>query len=202
VSHPDDRGTDVRAPQLAHIGTVGVTVVRHSPEWAARFRALADTLTDALAQVQILGIEHVGSTSVPHLPAKPVLDVDVIVRRADVTAAIAALEAVGYRHRGDLGVTDREAFIAPDDAPRRHVYVCVDGTLHLRNHLAVRSVLRARTDLRDRYGAVKLALAADPDITIEEYIAGKTAILQEVLDASDLTPDEKALIRRLNDPNG
>jgi GrpB-like predicted nucleotidyltransferase (UPF0157 family) len=84
------------------------------------------------------------------------------------------------------------------------VYVCLEGTLHVRNHLAVRDILRRRPDLRDSYAAVKLALAEDPDMDIDTYIdtyiAGKSAVLQEVLAESDLTEAERRLVRELNDP--
>lgn len=63
-------------------------------------------------------------------------------------------------------------------------------------------MLRARPDLRERYGAVKLALAADPTMDIDTYLARKSAVLQEVLACSDLTAEELATIRRLNDPEG
>jgi len=130
--------------------------------------------------------------------AKPVIDIDIIVERQHVDAAISALADAGYVHRGDLGVTDREASDAPDDGPARNVYVCVEGTLHLRNHLAVREVLRRRADLRERYGAVKLKLSRDPEMDIITYIAEKSDVLQDVLASSDLSDDEKALIRTLN----
>lgn len=176
---------------------VAITVVPSSPEWPEQFARIAAHLADALADVPVVAIEHVGSTSVPGLAAKPVIDVDVIVRREDVGAAIAALVAVGYTHRGDLGVIDREALAEPD-APRRNVYVCVEGTLHVRNHLAVRDILRRRPDLRDRYGAVKTALAQNPDLGIDAYLAGKSPVLQDVLAESDLTAEEKDAILRLN----
>ena len=93
----------------------------------------------------------------------------------------------------------REAFHAPD-APRRNVYVCTAGTTNVRNHLAVRDVLRSRDDLRDAYAAVKRALAADPAMDIDTYLAGKSAVLQEVLEASgEFSDEELAAIRRLND---
>jgi GrpB-like predicted nucleotidyltransferase (UPF0157 family) len=82
------------------------------------------------------------------------------------------------------------------------VYVCLEGTLHVRNHLAVRDILRRRPDLRDSYAAVKLALAEDPDMDIDTYIVGKSSVLQEVLAESDLTEAERRLIRELNDPTG
>jgi GrpB-like predicted nucleotidyltransferase (UPF0157 family) len=149
--------------------------------------------------VPVESIEHVGSTAVPGLAAKPVLDIDIIVPGSHVAATINALEGVGYRHRGDLGVTGREALAAPDGAPRRHVYVCEAGTLHLRNHLAVRDVLRARADLRDEYGAVKLALSSDPTIGIETYLARKSAVLQKVLAESGMSEPERRAILLMND---
>ncbi len=145
-------------------------------------------------------IEHVGSTSVPGLAAKPILDIDIIVDGAHLSAAIDALQGIGYAHRGDLGISEREAFHSPDDDPRRNVYVCRTGSLSVRNHLAVRAVLRARPDLREEYAAVKLSLAANPDMDIDTYIARKSAVLQKVLEISDLTERERRQILLVNDP--
>jgi len=177
---------------------MAIEVVPADPAWPAQFRRVEADLTAALAGVPVLAIEHVGSTSVPGLAAKPVLDIDIVVERPAVADAIAALERGGYRHRGDLGVSGREALQAPDEDPRRHVYVCVDSTLHLRNHLAVRRVLRENDELRDRYAAIKQTLASDPGMDIDRYLAGKSAVLQDILALSDLTPEEKDQILRLN----
>ncbi len=177
---------------------MAVEVVAYSENWPAQFTHIASGLSRALDGVPVVEIEHVGSTAVPGLAAKPILDIDIIVKRQHVQGAIAALVNIGYAHRGDLGMTDRDAFAAPDNKPRRHVYVCIEGTVHLRNHLAVREILRARPDLRDRYGAVKLALSLDPDIDIATYIARKSDVLQDVLAASSLADDEKDLILALN----
>ncbi|QSR31157.1 hypothetical protein CFI00_11730 [Nocardioides sp. S5] len=174
----------------------GVEVVEHSPRWAEDFEEVAAVLREALADVRSAVVEHVGSTSVPGLAAKPILDVDVIVDATDVDAAVAALESVGHVHRGDLGVPGREAFHAPGP-PRRNVYVCTAGTASVRNHLAVRDVLRSRADLREAYAAAKLALAEDPDMDIDTYIAGKSAVLQQVLEASGRFSDEELLAIRL-----
>ncbi len=177
-----------------------IEVVDWSPAWAQQFQAVAAVLREALHEVPSARVEHVGSTSVPGLAAKPILDIDVVVDAAEVAATVAALESVGYVHRGDLGVTGREAFFAPDE-PRRHVYVCTAGTTNVRNHLAVRDVLRTRDDLRDAYAAVKLALAADPGMDIETYVAGKSEVLQQVLEVSgEFSVDELAAIHRLNQP--
>jgi GrpB-like predicted nucleotidyltransferase (UPF0157 family) len=95
----------------------GITVVPHRPEWEHQFRAVADALAAGLAALPVDAIEHVGSTSVRGLPAKPVLDIDVVVQRAIMAPAMSALERAGYVHCGDLGMTGREAFTAPDEQP-------------------------------------------------------------------------------------
>ena len=176
-----------------------IEVVPWSRRWPEQFDEVARVLRGALAGVHSAAVEHVGSTSVPGLAAKPILDIDVIVDPSEVSDAVAALEGVGYVHRGDLGVTGREAFHAPGP-PRRNVYVCTAGTVNVRNHLAVRDVLRARADLRDAYSEVKIALAGDPRMDIDTYIAGKSAVVQRVLEASgEFSEHELAAIRRLND---
>jgi GrpB-like predicted nucleotidyltransferase (UPF0157 family) len=180
---------------------MAVDVVEYSPTWPELFAAVAADLSRALEGVPIQAIEHVGSTAVPGLAAKPVLDIDVVVDADDIASAIRALATIGYTHTGDLGLSGREALSAPDDDPRRHVYVCVSGSLHLRNHLSVRDVLRRRPDLRERYGAVKLALARDPYIDMTEYVAGKSDVLQAVLEQSDLTDSERSAIRTMNSAN-
>lgn len=178
-----------------------VDVVPYSPSWPTQFELVARDLRRALAGLTSARVEHVGSTSVPGLAAKPILDIDVIVDGEEMAKAVAAIGSVGYVHRGDLGVADREAFYAPDDSPRRNVYVCRGDTLNVRNHLAVREVLRARADLRDEYAAVKLTLAADPNMDIDTYIGRKSAVLEKVLAVSDLTADERLQILRLNEPS-
>lgn len=178
-----------------------IEVVRYSEDWPAQFDRVAADLSRALRAVESASIEHVGSTSVPGLAAKPILDIDILVETHDVPAAVDALVNDGYQHRGDLGVTGREAFKAPDDEPRRHVYVCEIGTFNVRNHLAVRDVLRRRDDLRDEYAAVKLGLAANPRMDIDTYIAGKSQVLQKVLAESDITDEERQHILKLNDPS-
>ncbi|WP_432521002.1 GrpB family protein [Kineococcus sp. SYSU DK006] len=182
---------------------MAIEVLPHDPRWPQQFAQVAADLRRALVDVPSARVEHVGSTSVPGLAAKPVLDIDVLVDpddRAQHAAAVDALRSLGYRPLGDLGIAGRDAFAAPDEQPRRNVYLCRAGTLHVRNHLAVRDVLRRRPDLRDAYAAVKQRLAQDPDMDIDAYLAGKSAVLQQVLATAGFTDDELRAIRRLNDP--
>lgn len=164
------------------------------PEWfatlEARFRA-------ALQGVPVRAIEHVGSTAVPGLAAKPVIDVDIVVDAAQVPAASAALEGIGYLPRGQLGIPDRWAFAAPDGDIAHHTYVTVAGCLALRNHLAVRDVLRADPALRDEYAATKLRLAATV-ADMDAYIAGKSPILQRILARGGIDEADRRRIDGIN----
>ncbi|KRB79270.1 hypothetical protein ASE01_23455 [Nocardioides sp. Root190] len=181
-----------------------VTVLPYDPQWPRTFESIRTHLAHALdaSAVPHLAIEHVGSTSVPGLAAKPVLDVDVVVQREHLGDAIAALVSAGYTHEGDKGVPDRHFLRhSPDDdlaEATRHVYVCVDGALSLRNHLAVRDTLRGDAQLRDAYAAVKLDLATQELDGIEDYIEGKNDVLQRILAAAGISPDDLGQILAVN----
>ena len=82
----------------------------YDPRWPAEFSALRAVLAELLQGVATR-IEHVGSTAVPGLASKPIVDMDVVIRAvSDLALAVRRLEGVGYRHQGDLGILGREAF--------------------------------------------------------------------------------------------
>ena len=172
-----------------------ITVVEYDPGWPERFEGLRKEYAAAMAAagVAVVAIEHVGSTSVPGLAAKPVIDCDIVVRAEDVPAASSVLMSLGFAPEGDLGVPQRWAFKEPARFPRTNTYVIVEGCLSLRNHLAVRDALRADDDLRSEYAAVKKkagAWAAD----IDEYVQAKSDVVQKILSAAGLTKAERATI--------
>ncbi|GAA2758301.1 GrpB family protein [Actinopolymorpha rutila] len=172
-----------------------IIVEEYDPAWPERFRALRDEYEAAMAAagVPFVAIEHVGSTSVPGLAAKPVIDCDIVVDEAHVAAASEVLVSLGFVPLGELGIPQRWAFRTPDRLTGTHTYVIVDGCLSLRNHLALRDVLRSDAALREEYSAVKRqagALAAD----IDEYGRLKTDMVQRILAAAGLTDAERASI--------
>ncbi|MFC7876910.1 GrpB family protein [Isoptericola sp. NPDC057391] len=176
-----------------------ISVVDYHPGWPARFEELRAAYARALdeARAPYLSVEHVGSTAVPGLAAKPVIDVDVVVAEPDVEAASAALAGLGFVPRGDLGIAGRYAFDTPERFAPSHTYVAVAGSLALRNHLAVRDVLRNDPALRDEYGAVKrraAAVAAD----IDEYLLLKSEVLGRVLRRAGLSEEERRAIAGTN----
>lgn len=169
--------------------------MEYDPSWPKRFAALRDEYAKAMAaaRVPVVAIEHVGSTSVPGLAAKPIIDCDIVVAEADVTAAASVLVSLGFTPQGELGIPQRWAFKEPPRLSGTNTYVIVDGCLALRNHLAVRGALRADAVLRDEYAAVKRQAGARA-ANIDEYGQAKTAMVQKILAAAGLTVEQRASI--------
>jgi GrpB-like predicted nucleotidyltransferase (UPF0157 family) len=120
---------------------------------------LISTLVFALQEIAV-AIEHVGSTAVPGLAAKPIIDLDVALRaEADQPEAIARLARLGHANQGDKGISGRAAFAWPPRAPRHHLYVCALDSVEYRRHLLFRDYLRAHPDTTMAYAALKRQLA-------------------------------------------
>lgn len=139
----------------------------------------------------------------PGLAAKPIIDIDIVVTSPTVQAAITALTAptddsvnvAGYTYLGEQGIADRHALREPgldgggdegggEAGHTRNVYVCVEGCLALRNHLAIRDALRRDEALRREYEAVKWAAAKREWESVEGYVEAKTEVLVKVLQRS------------------
>jgi GrpB-like predicted nucleotidyltransferase (UPF0157 family) len=177
-----------------------VTVETYDSRWPRDYERIRHDLEAALREVDLLRIEHVGSTSVPGLAAKPILDIDVVVPADVVSSAIASLTEIGYQDEGQLGIPGRHSLRSPADGLVRHVYVCVEGCLALRNHIAVRDALRGDPDLRAEYGKAKLALGDRELEDMNEYVAGKNAVLAKILKRAGFSDAERSEIARMNPP--
>ena len=130
----------------------------------------------------VVTIEHVGSTSVPGLAAKPIVDMDVVVpTQADVQIAIQRLATIGYVHEGDLGATGREAFIPPNAVPWHHLYVCTVENVEYKRHIMFRNYLRNHPEDAKMYGDLKLKLAKQFQNDRAAYTNGKSAFVNEIL---------------------
>jgi len=172
-----------------------ITVVDYDPAWPKRFEELRHEYADAMAAagVPVLAIEHAGSTSVPGLAAKPVIDCDIVVAEDHVESAASVLVGLGFAPLGELGIPKRWAFRAPERLAGTNTYVVIEGSLSLRNHLAVRDVLRSDAALRDEYAAVKKRVGATAS-DIDDYGQGKNAVVQRILAATGLADAERASI--------
>lgn len=179
-----------------------VVVTPYNPEWEAAFASLRDALLPILRRLPV-AIEHVGSTSVPGLAAKPIIDIDVVAPDESVrTAAVAALVKAGYLDEGERGVVGRTAF--KPSAPHiplgaspppfvHHLYVVVATSEAWENHRLLRDYLRTHPEAVKRYAALKTELAKQYPDDRDAYGAGKTALIVSLL--RDAGMDEAAAAR-------
>jgi GrpB-like predicted nucleotidyltransferase (UPF0157 family) len=175
-----------------------VEVTAYDPEWPRTFERIRAYVWPAV-QHAALSLEHVGSTSVPGLRAKPVIDACIVVAsRRDIPHVVKALTKVGYVHRGDLGVPEREAFKHPASLPKHHLYATHRGSLSSKNHLGLRDYLRAHPEAAREYGDLKKTLSERFPEDIDRYIAGKTEFIIGILRRVGLTDGELAQIDGIN----
>jgi GrpB-like predicted nucleotidyltransferase (UPF0157 family) len=135
-----------------------IIIVESDPTWPAEFERLRARAAGAVGDV-VVAIEHIGSTAVPGLAAKPVIDLVVVVEPQDLQTAVERLVATGYVHQGNLGVEGREAFGAPKGERKHHLYVSPTDSEELRAQLAFRDRLREDPALGTEYVALKRELA-------------------------------------------
>jgi|tagenome__1003787_1003787.scaffolds.fasta_scaffold20949720_2 GrpB-like predicted nucleotidyltransferase (UPF0157 family) len=156
---------------------VTIEIVDHDPAWPARFDEHRARIASALAGLA-LRIEHIGSTSVPGLAAKPIVDVLVTVADPeDEPAYLPALLAAGY----ELRVREPGHRMVRPPTHDANVHVWAAGCDEERRYLALRDRLRADAADRDRYAAVKRELATRTWPTVDHYAVAKTAVIEAIL---------------------
>ena len=162
--------------------TKRVAVTPYDSAWSADFEMIAREIENAVGDAAI-GIEHVGSTSVAGMSAKPCIDIDVIIENREMLGeVIKRLSDVGYIHEGDLGIKDREAFRYTDKPHLRehHLYVCPKDSRELFRHITFRDSLRADSDAVREYSRVKESAAALYPDDIDGYIKYKSPCITEL----------------------
>ena len=162
--------------------TTKVIVLPYDEAWKSDFEAIKKELVCAIGDF-IVGIEHVGSTSVEGMSAKPCIAIDVIIQDYSVfDAVVSRLEAVGYLHEGDLGIKDREAFQYSNKwhLQTHHLYVCPQYSEELHRHITFRDFLRSHPEAAKTYSSVKETAAQLFPEDIEQYIAYKSPCIEEL----------------------
>lgn len=155
----------------------------HNPVWAQLFGEEAARIRGALGD-WILDVQHVGSTSIPGIPAKPILDIAVAVENfEEATRCIAPLEALGYVYRGELGIPRRHYFRQrnANDASTHNLHMNEIHGHDYRAHLAFRDHLRANPDSAREYAALKQQLKERFATDRFAYVYGKSAFVNGVL---------------------
>ena len=162
--------------------TKKVIVLPYDAAWESAFEAIRAEIQTALGDL-MLGIEHVGSTSVKGMSAKPCIDIDVVIRDYSVfDAVVQKLNAIGYIHEGDLGIKDREAFKYADKPHlmTHHLYVCPRDSEELHRHIVFRDFLRENPEAVKKYSRVKETAAQLFPDSIDQYIEYKSPCIEEL----------------------
>jgi GrpB-like predicted nucleotidyltransferase (UPF0157 family)/quercetin dioxygenase-like cupin family protein len=200
---PHEAGTDGGMTAICiegdfEVGALAVThdivVSDYNLEWPRWFERIRGYVRPAVMDVA-LGLDHIGSTAVPGLAAKPIVDMDVVVAAADdVGPVIERLGGVGYRWEGDLGILGREAFSVPNhvDLPPHHLYLVVkDNRAHL-DHWLLRDLLRADPKAREAYSSLKRSNVEVAKGDMDVYLALKAGfvagLLKRAREERGLTP--------------
>ena len=137
--------------------TEKITVVAYDKNWDNEFQKIKKELMKVL-DGEIVSIEHVGSTSVEGLSAKPIIDIDIVIDNYDNFKIIVnKLEQIGYKHEGNLGIKDREAFkySGKKHLMVHHIYVCPKSSQELKRHIIFREYLRQNPKAVKKYSEVK-----------------------------------------------
>jgi GrpB-like predicted nucleotidyltransferase (UPF0157 family) len=189
---------------------VQFTISPYNPDWPKQFKSIAVDLEHdlKLSSAYFLAIEHVGSTSVPGLAAKPIIDIMIVIAEPipftdtdnDTTypdkthyALIFGERPGGYRAIGDGGVQGRWSFkLYREDLPARNLYVVVKDSVVYRSYLSLRETLRKRyyRELRDEYAAVKFELAEREWEDVMEYSTAKNEIVRKILRRAGWTNEQ------------
>ncbi len=185
-----------------------ISIEPYNPARKTGFARLKLALEQVL-QGYPVDIQHVGSTAIPGLPAKPILDIDIIIKDLSLLNEISRqLEQAGYINRGDQGIPGRYAFRQRTswvpagrdlrEWPEHHLYVCLEGCLALRNHLLFRDALLQDKSLVMQYARLKERLSGLNGISRESYTQQKTEFILEVLRNQGLPDVELSAIRAAN----
>jgi GrpB-like predicted nucleotidyltransferase (UPF0157 family) len=160
-------------------------VEKYNPLWAASFEEIKEYLGIKVSQ-SCIRIEHVGSTSIPGMVAKPIIDLILVIKPRDFGKVKELLADIGYRHQGDLGIRDREVFEllnanTKNPIPKHHLYVCPSNSYELKKETAFRDFLKSNNEYSEQLSKLKWFLA-ERIITIDRRTwKGKQPFTKESL---------------------
>ena len=160
-----------------------VVLADPDPAWTDRFLVEERALRNAVGDM-VLGVQHVGSTSIPGMVAKPILDIAVAVSSFEKgKRCVGPIESLGYEYRGEHGVPRRHYFVK--GVPRtHHVHMVEVESFDWRKMIAFRDVLRDQLDVADEYARLKRRLASEFPNDRQSYQDGKANFIENVLSAA------------------
>lgn len=158
-----------------------IQVVPYDSRWPGRFAREADRLR-AIFGAQVVAIHHIGSTAIPNISAKPIIDVLVeVVSIAAIDAFNQEMIERSYLPKGEFGIPGRRFFIKGTEERRsHHVHVFQAGDPEMQRHLAFRDYMIAHPEEAEAYSVLKRELAREFPHDAEGYMAGKNDFIVEV----------------------
>lgn len=156
-------------------------ITTYNPEWPDRFKEEADRIRPIFGS-NLCEVHHIGSTAIAGLCAKPEIDILIIVSGlSEVSAWTSQLSRLGYLRGNDLS-PGHLFFKRHVGGTRTHkLHICTEGHGKIKEMLVFRDLLRSNTDIRIRYGELKLKLEAENSDGIGEYLEGKAPFIHSVL---------------------
>jgi len=165
-----------------------IVVVPYDVNWVREFEKIKAEILPFIEDM-ISSIEHVGSTSVEGLYAKPIIDMNIVIGdNGLLPAIIQRLAQAGYTHVGDLGISGREAFKYANKSHlmAHHLYVCPKHSMEHKQQVTFRNHLRLHPDDCERYSKIKIEMAAKFPHDIDGYINGKQPVILEIYEKCGL----------------
>jgi GrpB-like predicted nucleotidyltransferase (UPF0157 family) len=154
----------------------------HDPRWKDLFAREAELLRTCLGEA-VLEIQHIGSTAIPGIVAKPIIDILVEARSLDdIDAHATAMEEIGYDGRGEYGIPGRRYFKKTSGASGVgfHVHAFARGSDHIRRHIRFRDFLLLKPGIAQDYSALKQSLASSTGVLVDDYAARKVEFVRRV----------------------
>ncbi len=169
-----------------------VEIVPYDPEWPKRF-CEAEAALRAMLGAAVVAVDHVGSTAVAGMPAKPLIDIDVTLSGLPaIPPAGARLAEAGYQPRGNRYDDDVWAFLLKGAVPGLRVYLCPPRNRTHMHRLAFRDYLRQHDDAARAYAALKVELAERFPYDGDRYTSEKSAFIAEMVERALARPDDGA----------
>jgi GrpB-like predicted nucleotidyltransferase (UPF0157 family) len=166
-------------------------IQEYTKSWIEDFNKIRKVINDALIHLKV-SIEHVGSTSIPELAAKPIIDIDIVFDAPiEFDEIKKRLEKIGYYHNGHQGIPNREVFKRPKTVTSRgildsiphHLYVCSADSEELQKHILFRDYLMANKEARVQYQNLKYELAEEVNQDQKKYAQLKEARASNFINA-------------------
>jgi GrpB-like predicted nucleotidyltransferase (UPF0157 family) len=166
-------------------------IQEYQKSWVGDFNAIKNVINEAFSDIKV-SIEHVGSTAIINLAAKPIIDIDIVYdTNEDFEAIKKGLEKLGYYHNGDQGIKGREVFKRGEakgkhnvlDVITHHLYVCATQSEQLKRHLDFRNYLNTHENERKQYQRMKYDIAEAANQDKKVYATLKESVAKEFIES-------------------